>query len=269
MSGRWVRANGIDTYCVIEGDGPWLVLSHSLACDHTMWTGQVGRLARSFKVLNYDTRGHGRTTATPGPYSLDLLADDLKALIDALDIEKVRFVGLSMGGMIGQVFALKYPSRLHSLVLCDTTSFYPPSVRPVWMARIEEAREQGMPALAASTLERWFTPEFRTGRPDVMQRFGACIAATPLDGYTACSEALLDINVTGRLGDIEVPALVMVGARDIGTPLAMAQTIHANLQGSQLVVIDDAAHFPNVERTDAFNRALLAFLEGRRDAAHA
>lgn len=265
MSGRWVRTNGIDTYCVVKGAGPWLVLSHSLACDHTMWAGQIDQLTRSFKVLNYDTRGHGRSSVTPAPYSLDLLAADLAALFDALNIETAHFVGLSMGGMIGQMFALKHQERLSSLVLCDTTSFYSPAVRPVWMERIAEARSHGMQVLATPTLERWFTPEFLRSCPDVMQRFGAGISTTPLEGYVGCSEALLEINVTDRLGGIRVPSLVIVGARDIGTPVAMARTIQENLRGSRLIIIDDAAHFPNVEQTEAFNRALLAFLKSIAD----
>lgn len=266
MNARLVQANGIEMACVIAGDGPWVVLSHSLACDYTMWAEQIPVLARSFRVLAYDTRGHGRTAATPAPYSLELLADDLRALLDAIGVRKAHFVGLSMGGMIGQVFALKYGARLDSLTLCDTTSFYSPSVRPVWMQRIDDARSRGMALLVEPTLERWFTSEFRARRPDAMQRFGAQIAATPVEGYAGCSEALLGIDVTARLREIRLPSCVIVGARDVGTPVDMAKTIHDNLPGSQLVIVEDAAHFPNVEQTVAFNRALLTFLQGKADA---
>ena len=265
--GRLVRVNGIDIYCVVEGEGPWLVLSHSLACDHTMWDDQIDQIAGSFKILRYDTRGHGRSTVTPGPYSLELLAEDLRALLDALGVEQAHFVGLSMGGMIGQVFALAHQHRLKTLVLCDTTSRYEPAVRPAWIERIEDARANGMPSLSAPTLERWFTKEFRERRPDVMERFGIRIAGTPFAGYAACSEALLEINVTDRLKDIRVPTLVVVGACDIGTPVSMAQAIHDNLPGSQLLVIEGAAHFPNIEQPDAYTRALLNFLSGHDDAA--
>jgi 3-oxoadipate enol-lactonase len=225
-----------------------------------MWADQIDMLAPFFRVLRYDTRGHGRTAATPGPYSLDLLADDLEALLDALGIAKAHFVGLSMGGMIGQVCALKYQSRFDRLVLCDTTSFYAPAARPVWMERIRDAQRQGMASLVKPTLERWFTPEFRARRPDVMDKFGECIAATSLDGYAACSEALLDINVTAQLRNVRLPTRIIVGACDVGTPVAMARGIHENLPGSDLIVIEDAAHFPNIEQTEAFNRALIPFL---------
>jgi 3-oxoadipate enol-lactonase len=265
--GRYVQANGIETYCVIQGDGPWLVLSHSLACDHTMWDDQVELLSRDFRILRYDTRGHGRSTVTPGPYSLELLSDDLKGLLDALDIRQTHFVGLSMGGMIGQIFALNYQDMLLTLVLCDTTSSYSAAIRPIWMDRIRAARSSGMPSLSAPTLERWFTKEFRELRPDVMLRFGERIASTSLTGYAACSEALLDINVTGHLKEIRVPSLVVVGECDVGTPVAMAQAIHDNLPGSQMAVIARAAHFSNVEQPSAFTNALLTFLQGYRDAA--
>jgi 3-oxoadipate enol-lactonase len=260
--GRYVQANGIETYCVIQGDGPWLVLSHSLACDHTMWDDQVELLSRDFRILRYDTRGHGRSTVTPGQYSLELLSDDLKGLLDALDIRQTHFVGLSMGGMIGQIFALNHQDMLLTLVLCDTTSSYSAAIRPIWMDRIRAARSSGMPSLSAPTLERWFTKEFRELRPDVMLRFGERIASTSLTGYAACSEALLDINVTGDLKEIRVPSLVVVGECDVGTPIAMAQAIHDNLPGSQMAVIARAAHFPNVEQPGAFTNTLLTFLQG-------
>jgi len=263
---RSVPTNGIETFCALRGEGPWLVMSHSLACDHGMWDLQIEALSRHFRVLRYDTRGHGRSTANPGPYSLDMLADDLKALIDALGIAQMHFVGLSMGGMIGQVFALKYQHTLKSLVLCDTTSRYEAAVRPIWAERIAMARGESMRALAAPTLARWFTQAFRDSNTEAMRRFGDMIASTPLEGYAGCSQALLDINVSDRLKGIKVPALVIVGAQDAGTPLAMAQAIHDNLPGSELAVIPNAAHFPNVEQPEAFTSTLLRFLRAHENA---
>lgn len=263
--GRVVTANGIDTFYVASGEGPWLVMSHSLACDQSMWDQQIDVLAREFHVLCYDTRGHGRSTSTPGRYSLEMLADDLKGLLDALGIAQTHFVGLSMGGMIGQTFALKYRQTLKSLVLCDTTSRYAAAARPVWADRIASAQKDGVRALVASTLERWFTKTFRDSNQDTMRRFSAMIASTSLSGYIGCSEALLDIDVTDRLKAIDLPALVIVGEQDIGTPIAMAEAIHDNLPGSELAIIPDAAHFPNVEQSDAFLRTLLRFLRAHKD----
>jgi 3-oxoadipate enol-lactonase len=254
-------ANGIEASYDISGDGPWLVLSHSLACDRTMWDEQQPLLAARFRVLRYDTRGHGNSSAPPGPYTLELLADDLKALLDELNARQAHFVGLSMGGMIGQTFAIKYPGILKSLVLCDTTCFYPPGTAEIWGERIRIARTAGMSALVPSTLSRWFTERFRTARPDVMQRFGRLIANTPVEGYVGCSEALVRIDVTAQLGAIRVPSLVIVGEHDPGTPVAMAERIHKHLPGSELAVIPEAAHISNVEQPVKFNAQLIDFLE--------
>lgn len=256
-----IRANGIEVHYEVRGEGPWLVLSHSLACDLTMWDEQVGALSRNFRVLRYDTRGHGRSDASPAPYTLELLADDLKALLDGLQIRRAHFAGLSMGGMIGQTFALRHPEVLQTLILCDTTSAYPPSVVPVWAERTRAARRQGMAALVDSTLARWFTAPFRKSRPDVMQRFAALISGTPVEGYVGCSDALVRIDVTARLATLRLPALVIVGEHDPGTPPAMAQAIHQHLPGSELALIRGAAHISNVEQPEEFNRLVLDFLQ--------
>lgn len=259
-----VRANGIDVHFEIRGRGPWVVLSHSLACDRTMWDEQMDALAPRYRVLRYDTRGHGRSTATSAPYSLELLAEDLAQLLGRLGIERPHFVGLSMGGMIGQTLAVRAPHAFRTLTLCDTTSVYPASVATVWDERIRAAREKGMPALVESTLSRWFTEEFRQARSDVMRRFASLISRTPVEGYVGCSRALVKIDVTERLRELSMPALAIVGERDPGTPVAMARTIADNLPGARLAVIPGAAHISNVEQPDAFNRVLLEFLDAHR-----
>jgi len=257
---RVVRANGIDVCCDIRGNGPWLVMSHSLACDHTMWDEQMPALQDKYRVLRYDTRGHGRSSAPAGPYSLDLLADDLKALLEAIGVERAHFIGLSMGGMIGQTLAVREPRGFRTLTLCDTTSAYPSGTATVWDERIRAARAHGMSALVDSTLKRWFTEDFRRARPDVVQRFSRLISGTPVEGYVGCSHALVRINLTARLKSLAVPALVVVGEHDPGTPVAMARDIHQNLPGSRLEVIPGAAHISNVEQPEAFNRLLVDFL---------
>jgi 3-oxoadipate enol-lactonase len=256
-----VAANGITVNCVVEGEGPWLVMCHSLASDLSMWTPQVPALARRFKVVRFDTRGHGGSDAPSGRYSLDLLAADLLGLCDALGIDRAHCVGLSMGGMIVQTFALAHPERVASLVLADTTSRYPPDVWPLWQQRIATAESQGLEPLVAPTLERWFTAPFRAAHPERVAPIAAAIRATPVAGYVGCSHALPKIDVTARLRTLRCPALVIVGADDPGTPVAMAREIHEHLPGSELAIIPDAAHLANVEQPEAFNRALLAFYE--------
>lgn len=262
-----VKTNGIETHYVIEGDGPWLTMSHSLACNLSMWDGQAKLLSSRFKVLRYDTRGHGASSAPPGPYTLDQLADDTKALFDALGIKRTHWVGLSMGGMIGETFALKYPGVFQSMVLADTTSRRPPNAEQMWGERVTLAQEKGMGAVVDATLGRWFTEPYRQARKDVMARIGADILNTPVAGFAGCCQAISKIDVLDRLQEIDCPALVIVGEHDHGTPPEMARQIQANLRGSKLVVISSAAHLSNVEQPQAFNDALVAFLDGVRGSA--
>ena len=261
------KTNGIETHYTIEGDGPWLAMSHSLACNLSMWDEQAKLLATRFKVLRYDTRGHGESGAPLGPYSLEQLADDAKALFDALGIRQAHWVGLSMGGMIGQTFALKYPGVFQSMVLADTTSRRPPNAAQMWGERVATAREKGMDAVVESTLGRWFTDPYRKARPDVMDRIAGDIRRTPVEGFAGCCDAIAKVDVLERLPEIRCPALVIVGEEDHGTPVEAARKIHEALAGSELVVIRSAAHLSNVEQADDFNRALSAFYDRLGDRA--
>jgi 3-oxoadipate enol-lactonase len=254
------RTNGIDINYVIEGDGPWLVMSHSLACNIGMWDPQAPALAKRFKVLRFDTRGHGASDAPAGDYSLDMLADDVKGLFDHLGIRECHWVGLSMGGMIGQTFALKYPGIFKSITLCDTASRYPAGAAEIWAGRVKVAREQGMEALVPPTLERWFTEGFRKSQPAKVSRIADSIRQTPVNGYAGCCAALPKIDTTDRLKDIKCPALIICGEQDMGTPLAMSQAIHAAMPGSTLAVLPNAAHISNVEQPELFSAALDPFL---------
>jgi 3-oxoadipate enol-lactonase len=238
---------------------PWLVFSHSLACDHTMWDPQMQAFA-DFRILRFDTRGHGGSGAPAGEYGLELLADDLKALLDALSIRRCHFVGLSMGGMIGQQFALKYPGRFLTMTLADTTSRYPAEARAVWDERLALVRSRGMDAIVPSTLERWFTAGFREREPAIVARIGQLIRSTPVAGYAGCAWGISRINLSARLAAIDCPAVVMVGDADLGTPRPMAEEIVRALPGSRLHVIERAAHLSNVEQPAEFNRVLRQFL---------
>lgn len=256
-----VKANGIEIHYEIEGEGPWVTLSHSLACNLNMWDPQMPVLTKKYKVLRYDTRGHGQTGAPPGEYTLEQLADDVKALLDALKIKQTHFVGLSMGGMIGQAFALKYPGVFGSMVLADTTSRRPPDAAKMWAERITTAREKGMDALVEPTLGRWFTDPYRKARTDVMQRIGNAIRKTPVPGFIGCCHAISKVDYLDRLKEIRIPALIMVGEHDQGTPPEAARAIHQNLPGSELKIIASAAHLSNVEQAQVFNDALAGFLD--------
>src|SRR5262250_63266 len=243
-----LKANGIEINYEKQDRGPVVTMSHSLACTLHMWDEQATALAGRYTVVRFDTRGHGQSSAPEGAYSLDQMCDDLKGLLDGLGIKETHFVGLSMGGMIGQTFALKHPTMIKSLVLCDTTSRYPVAAK-------------GMELMVAGTLERWFTAPCRARRRDVMERVGAMIRNTPPAGYVGCCHAIPKINVTDRLKELRCPTLVIAGEEDPGTPVEMAREIHSALPGSQLAVLRSASHLSNVEQPEEFNRALLGFLD--------
>lgn len=254
--------NGIETNYELHGKtGPWLVLSHSLACSVRMWDPQIAEFSTRYRVLAYDTRGHGGSDAPAGPYTLEQLADDLHALLAQLGIRAAHYAGLSMGGMIGQTCALKYPGVFTTLTLADTTSSYPAEAAPLWADRIKLAREQGMGPLVEPTLARWFTEPFRKSHPELIASIGALIRGTPVAGYTGCSAAIPKIRLTARLREIRSPILVLVGDQDAGTPPAMAKEIHASAPGSKYVEISPAAHLSNLEQPEQFNRAMDGFLK--------
>ena len=255
-----IAINGIQINHAVEGDGPWLVMSHSLACDLSMWDEQTHLFRKHFRVLRFDTRGHGASDAPSGVYSLDMLADDLLALLDGLKIENPHFAGLSMGGMIGQTFALKHPGRLRSLVLCDTSSRIPPEAGSLWEGRIKTAMEQGMEPLVESTLKRWFTDPYIAANPAMMARVGKLIRNTPAVGYAGCCHAIRRLDLTAKLGAITCPVQVVVGEQDAGTPVAMSRAICEAIPGSELVIIPSASHLSNLEQPETFSRAVLKFL---------
>jgi 3-oxoadipate enol-lactonase len=257
-----ITANGISMHYTLNGaaGAPVVTLSHSLATHLGMWEPQVAALAAQYRVLRYDTRGHGETDAPGGAYSLDLLAEDAKALLSALGIERTHFIGLSMGGMIGQLLALKHLEMLRSLILCDTSSRVPPEAKPMWDERIRVAETQGMEPHVEPTIGRWFTAPFLKGRPDVVEGVRSMIRGTKPQGYIGCGHAIKALDLTDQLQRISVPTLVIVGEDDPGTPVAAARTIHERITGSEFVILKSASHLSNIEQADAFNTAATAFL---------
>jgi len=256
-----VSSNGIEMNYTVEGpeDAPVVVMSHSLASSHRMWDLQMPVLS-DYRVYRFDTRGHGDTDAPEGPYDLDMLVDDAKGLLDALGLDKVHFVGLSMGGMIGQYLAIKYPEVLLSVSLCATTSYTPEEGAPAWQERIDTAREQGMEVLVDGTVERWFSVEFIAGNESIVGPIGELVRTTPVQGYASCIGAIMKINVTDRLKSTNVPTLIIAGEDDQSTPVAGHEAIHGAIANSELVVIPSAKHFVNVEQSSTFNDVLTRFL---------
>jgi len=257
-----ITANGITMHYEREGpqSAPVVTLSHSLATDLSMWDPQAAVLKSGYQVLRYDTRGHGGTDAPEGPYTLEQLADDARALLKALGVPKTHFMGISMGGMIGQVLALRDPGMLQSLILCDTSSRIPEEALPIWEERIGLAQKQGMDALVESTVERWFTASFRQKPNPGLEKTRTMIRTTPVKGYVGCSRAIMRLNLTERLTEITLPTFIVVGEEDPGTPVAASQVIHEQIKGSELLILKSAAHLSNIEQQDAFNTAVVGFL---------
>ncbi len=242
-----ITANGISMNYTLDGPtgAPVVTLSHSLATTLAMWEPQVKALTARWRVLSYDTRGHGGTDAPKSAYSLDQLADDAQALLRTLGIQRTHWVGLSMGGMIGQTLALKAPELFASLVLCDTSSRVPPEAKPLWDERV---------------LGRWFTAPFKDRGGSVVESVRAMIRSTNPAGYIGCCQAISGLNLTDRIGAIRVPTLIIVGEDDQGTPVAASKVMNEQIKGSQLVVLKSAAHLSNMEQPEAFTQALTGFL---------
>jgi len=257
-----IEVKGIRINYELSGkkDAPLVVLSHSLASSMVMWNPQLELLESHFRVLRYDMRGHGKSEAPDGAYTLDQLAADVIGLLDALNIHFVHFVGLSIGGMIGQCLALDYADRLKSLTLCDTAPVIPEEAKPLFEERLHRARDKGLQALVEETLGRWFTQAFLKRNPAEVEMIRNQILATPLTGFIGCSKAILDLNYLDRLSEIILPTLIIVGEDDPGTPVAASAAMHEHIQNSKLVVLPAAAHLSNIEQAQAFNAALLDFL---------
>ena len=252
------KLNGIEINYEISGKegAPWLVLSHSLACSVRMWDPTIEAFKDRFRILNYDMRGHGATSAPKMPYTLDMLADDVLALVKELKIEKAAYCGLSIGGMIGQTIALRGKGPFERMVLADTTHTQPPEALKQWEDRIRIAESKGMAALLDSTMERWFTAPFRSSPAE--KKIAALILATPVAGYAGCGRAIMGLNTTARLKDIKLPVLAITGIEDgaAGGTKYIGETV----PGAKFVGIPQAAHIANVEQPEAFNRALREFL---------
>jgi 3-oxoadipate enol-lactonase len=264
MKAERVRANGILMQCVVEGppSAQALLLCNGLATDLQMWEPQIGEFSKDYRVIRYDMRGHGETEASPSPYSLSLLVEDLRSLLDAIGVDQVHFAGMSLGGMVGQAFAVRYPQRLLSLALCDTAARMR---REIWEGRIKQVEMEGVEPMVEPSILRWFTKPFRDANPALMDEIRQMIRRVSAQGYMGGARVVMEMNYVQQLAKISTPTLVIVGREDVSTPVVEAQLMHEHITGSTLCVIDDAAHLPNIERPEEFNRVLKLFLS-RLDA---
>lgn len=257
-----LSADDVELHYAVDGrtDGAPIVLSNSLGSDLGMWDAQIPALTDAgWRVVRYDNRGHGKSGLGATPYSLARLADDAVALLDSLELDAVHFCGLSLGGMVGQHLAVAHPRRIRSLTLCDTAAYMGPP--ELWTERIEAVTKGGMEAVADGALARWFTEDGRIRLSEAVDRVRAGILATHPRGYVAACAAIRDMDQRESIRAIDVPTHVIVGQADPSTPVAAARLIHERIAGSRLTVIPEAAHLANIEQAEAFNAALLDFLE--------
>jgi 3-oxoadipate enol-lactonase len=249
-------------------DGPEnataVLLSNSLGVDLTMWDAQAAAWSGKFRVLRYDTRGHGQSSVTPGPYSMQQLACDVVALMDAVGIKRAHFCGLSMGGQTGMWLAGNAPERLSKMVLCNTGAKI--GTVESWAGRIETVKKEGMAGIAPQVIERWFTSRFRGKEPAKVSAVQKLLEATNPQGYIACSEAVRDFDYRERLEKIAVPTLVIAGSEDPSTPPADGRRIAERIAGARFVELN-AAHLSNIEDEARFTKEVGDFLSAQASEA--
>lgn len=254
--------NGISLYYRIDGptgtDAPWLVLSNALGTDVSLWSPQIGTFARHFRVLRYDTRGQGRSSVPPGPYTIDQLSADVVALMDALEIERAHMCGISLGGVTAMALAARHGVRVGRLV---DVSALPRNLSPreAWIERMEQARRGGMPALASASVERWLSAAFRAREPLVAEAIRDVVRHTDAEGYIASCAAVANTDLSQEVGRIAAPTLIVSGTHDAGFPLDEGRALAARIPGARHIALE-ALHLPNVEQAAALTQAILDFL---------
>ncbi|MFC7514899.1 3-oxoadipate enol-lactonase [Herbaspirillum sp. GCM10030257] len=236
---------------------PWLILSNSLGTHLEMWAPQMAALRSRFRVLRYDTRGHGMSAVPEGPYSVEQLGRDVVALMDELGIARAHFCGLSMGGMTGMWLGVHAAERIDRLVLCNTSALIGPA--EVWNTRIAKVNSEGMDAIVPAVIDRWFTPAYQQRAPQEVAQVRDMLLQTPADGYTANCAAVRDMDQRADIAGIKAPTLVIAGTHDLATPAKDGKAVADSIPGARYVELD-AAHLSNWEQAERFTATLVDFL---------
>lgn len=245
-------------------DAPALVLSNSLGTTLEMWDPQVEALSKTYRLIRYDTRGHGGSPITKGPYSFKQLAADVVAILDALNVETAAFCGVSMGGHTGLQLALDTPNRFHAIVVCNSAAKI--GTAEAWQERADFLRQQGQKAikeLASTAPERWFTPEFIKQHADIVNTMQEQFAALDAEGYAACCDALAQSDLRSDINKIKLPTLLVAGQFDPVTTVSDAENMQAEITGSTVAVLP-ASHISNVEAADKFTKTLIRFIDSNK-----
>jgi 3-oxoadipate enol-lactonase len=253
--------NGIDTRYVLdnEGGGPWLVFIHQLAGDLSVWDQMAGYFRNDFTVLRYDLRGHGETAVSPDPFTIDDLADDLAVLLDRLGAPSAHVVGLSIGAMVAQKFAINHADKVESLTVVGAPAFISEDARPTFAQRAASVRESGTASIVEATLDRWFTPEFRKAHPEVIEQIADTIAGTPAEGFARAAEAVGRFDARDKLASVRKRTLVVAGEHDVGTPHAASKVVADMVPDARFELLN-AAHLSPVEESQRFSAILAGFM---------
>jgi 3-oxoadipate enol-lactonase len=258
-----VKSKGIDIACQTDGpdDAPVLILGHTLATSREMWRAQIAHFSPRYRVISFDMRGHGESAAPDFPYSLEMLADDVVAVMDGIGVERpATYIGISIGGMIGQALGLRHPKRFNGLILCSTAARTPPEAKPALDQRIEAVKRDGLGAQVQPTLERWLSAEFRAKDPETTKWVADIIRGTPAAGMIGCLHAIKALDYLEQLKQITLPTLIIAGEKDPGTPVAAMQAIRERIAGSKLEIIPHCLHQTPIEAPDTFNKLVAQFL---------
>jgi 3-oxoadipate enol-lactonase len=261
--------NGFEMYVEDAGSGPALLFVHGYPLDHTMWAYQLEAFQGDYRVIAPDMRGHGQSAATAGAYAMDLLADDLRALLDTLNVERVALAGLSMGGYVAFAFWRRYPQRVRALILADTrASADTPAARQGRYATVERVRAEGTASVVDGMLPKLLAPATLENKPDILAHARRMMSGAAAEGVIGALLGMAERpDSTPTLATITAPALVVVGEHDAITPPTDADAMHTAIPGARLVVIPAAGHLAPLENPTAFNQALREFLSGTQMSA--
>jgi 3-oxoadipate enol-lactonase len=256
-----VDRGGFSLAAFIDGQpegAPWIILSNSLGASAMMWEPQLELLGKRYRILRYDTRGHGASDMPPGAYSFDDLVGDVIALMDDFGIAKSSYIGLSLGGMTGLGLAIHHGDRFDRIVCCDARADNPPPFVQSWDDRMAAIAKGGLEAILPATMERWFVERWRKDNPDTLKRFESIFLLTK--GFGGCAEALKRLDYLKDLGKIRIPMLYVGGEKDMGAPPQVMRAMADATPGARFAEVPDAAHLPNVDNTKDFNAAISSFL---------
>jgi 3-oxoadipate enol-lactonase len=256
------KIGSVPIFSRIDGSGErWVTFVTGIANDLSMWDGQVAALERDFRILRYDLRGHGGSESTPGDYTIQLLVDDLRHLLDERGVQKTALVGLGLGGAIAQAFAIAHPQRLWALMPACCRARMVPDFAAMWHKLRDTVRQNGLESIVEPTVQRWFSEDFKRAHPEVLENIRRMIRRTTQAGYLGVTAAFLGLDLEDQLGRITVPTLYVSGAEDkLGGPPPLMEGLAAKVAGARHVSVRNAAHIANIQNPDGFNAVATNFL---------